>query len=72
MLSPTGSSVGSSSLGWPGTLAAMSEPHPPRDIQVPPLPPERLAEIRELLAKVERGDRSDTIPWEQVADELGL
>jgi hypothetical protein len=50
----------------------MTEPAPTPEIHVPPLPPERLAEIRELLAKVERGDHSDTMPWDQVADELGL
>jgi hypothetical protein len=50
----------------------MSDPAPNPEVQIPPLPPERLAEIRELLAKIERGDRSDTLPWEQVADELGL
>jgi hypothetical protein len=50
----------------------MTEPASSPEIQVPPLSPERLAEIRELLAKIERGDRSDTLPWEQVADELGL
>jgi hypothetical protein len=45
----------------------MSDPAP-TPIEVPPLPPE----IRELLAQVERGDLSGTIPWEEVADELGL
>jgi hypothetical protein len=50
----------------------MTEPASTSDIEVPPLSPERLAEIRELLAQVERGDYSDTLPWDQVADELGL
>jgi hypothetical protein len=56
----------------PRYRAGMTEPAATPEIQVPPLPPERLAEIRELLAKVERGDYSDTLPWDQVADELGL
>jgi hypothetical protein len=56
----------------PGTLRVMTEPAPTSDIELPPLSPERLAEIRELLAQVERGDYSDTLPWDQVADELGL
>jgi hypothetical protein len=49
----------------------MSEPAPD-PIEVPPLPPQRQAEIRELLARIEQGDLSGTIPWEEVADELGL
>jgi len=38
----------------------------------PPKPPEREAEIRDLLAQVARGDLSGTITWEQVAAEFGL
>jgi hypothetical protein len=41
-------------------------------ISPPPKPPEREAEIRELLAQVAQGDLSGTIPWEEVAAELGL
>ncbi len=41
-------------------------------ISPPPKPPEREAEIRQLLAQVARGDLSGTIPWEEVAVELGL
>jgi hypothetical protein len=54
-----------------GTLLEMSEPAP-TPIEVPPLPPERQAEIRELLARIEEGDLSGTIAWEEVAAELGL
>jgi hypothetical protein len=38
----------------------------------PPKPPERVAEIRDLLAQVARGDLSGTITWEEAAAELGL
>jgi hypothetical protein len=41
-------------------------------ISPPPKPPEREAEIRQLLAQVAKGDLSETIPWEEVAVELGL
>jgi hypothetical protein len=54
------------------SLIGMTEPASTPEIEVSPLPPERLAEIRDLLAKVEGGDYSDTLPWNQVADELGL
>jgi hypothetical protein len=49
----------------------MSEPA--SDPIVPPIKtPEELAEIRELLDQVARGDYSGTIPWEEIADEFGL
>jgi hypothetical protein len=38
----------------------------------PPKSPEREAEIRELLAQIAQGDLSGTLPWEEVAAELGL
>jgi hypothetical protein len=41
-------------------------------ISLPPKSPEREAEIRELLEQVRRGDESGTVPWEEVAAELGL
>ena len=42
-------------------------------ISLPPTKsPEREAEIRELLEQVRRGDESGTVPWEEVAAELGL
>jgi len=41
-------------------------------ISPPPKPPKREAEIRQLLAQVAKGDLSGTIPWEEVAAELGL
>jgi hypothetical protein len=41
-------------------------------ISLPPKSPEREAEIRELLEQVRHGDESGTVPWEEVAAELGL
>jgi hypothetical protein len=57
--------------GSPGRYAApMSEPA--STAQPPAKSPEELAEIRELLEQVRRGDYSGTVPWEEVAAELGL
>jgi len=53
-----------------GYAARMSDATSP--ISPPPKPPEREAEIRQLLAQVAQGDLSGTIPWEEVAVELGL
>jgi len=53
-----------------GYAARMSDATSP--ISPPPKPPEREAEIRQLLAQVAKGDLSGTIPWEEVAAELGL
>ena len=50
----------------------MTEPAPTPDIQVPPLPPERLAEVRALFERVARGDESGLVSREEVAAELGL
>jgi hypothetical protein len=53
-----------------GYAARMSDSTNP--ISPPPKPPEREAEIRQLLTQVAQGDLSGTIPWEEVAAELGL
>ena len=56
----------------PGRYAApMSEPAS-TSAQPPAKSPEELAEIRELLEQVRRGDYSGTVSWEEVAAELGL
>jgi hypothetical protein len=49
----------------------MSEPTP-APIEVPALPPEELAEIREVLEQIRRGDYSGTFAWDEIAAELGL
>jgi len=49
----------------------MSEPAS-TSAQPPAKSPEELAEIRELLEQVRRGDYSGTVSWEEVAAELGL
>ena len=50
---------------------AMSEPSP-TPIELPEMSPERLAEIRALNERIRQGDFSGTVPWEEVAAELGL
>jgi hypothetical protein len=49
----------------------MSEPEPV-PIKLPRKSAKRVESIRELLERVERGDESSTVPWEEVAAELGL
>jgi hypothetical protein len=49
----------------------MTEPAP-NPIKLPPKPPERLTEIRALHEQIRKGDESGTVPWEEVAAELGL
>ncbi len=50
----------------------MSESAPTPEVQVPPLQPEELAEIREAIDRVRRGDYSQTVTWDEIAAELGL
>ena len=50
----------------------MTEPALTPEVEVPPVPPERLAEIREAIDRVRRGDYSETVTWEEIADELDL
>ena len=50
----------------------MTEPAPSPEVEVPPLPPERLAEIREAIDRVRRRDYSKTVTWDEIAAELGL
>jgi hypothetical protein len=49
----------------------MSE-SPSTPIEPPTKSPERLAEIRALHERIRQGDESGTLPWEEVAAELGL
>ena len=51
--------------------ASMSE-SAPTPIELPQKPPEQLAEIHELIEQVRRGDYSGTVPWDELAAELGL
>jgi len=48
---------------------------PPKDadqVEWPTPTPEQLALERALLARLESGDRSGTVDWDDLADELGL
>jgi hypothetical protein len=39
----------------------------------PPVPSaEQLEEWRALVERVRQGDRSEVVPWDEVAEELGL
>ena len=49
----------------------MSVP-PPDPIELPQHSEEELAEIREVVAQVRRGDFSNTVPWDEIAADLGL
>ena len=61
----------SSSASRRGTLPGMSE-SAPTPIKLPEKTPEQLAEIHALIEQVRRGDYSQTIPWDDLAAELGL
>jgi hypothetical protein len=52
-------------------LPGMSEPAV-NPVELPPLTPEELAEIRAVLDQVRRGDFSGTILWEEIAKEFDL
>ena len=54
-----------------GTLPGMSE-SAPTPIELPEKTPEQLAEIHALIEQVRRGDYSGTVPWDELAAELGL
>lgn len=52
------------------TLGLMSDR---RRLETPPPPtPEELAEWRALIERLEGGDESGLVPWEEIAAELGL
>jgi hypothetical protein len=44
----------------------------PEPIEPPEPTPEQLEAWRALVERVRAGDRSEVIPWDQAADELGL
>jgi len=51
--------------------AVMSETSP-APIEIPPLPAERLEAIRQSTERINAGDLSDLLPWDEVAHDLGL
>lgn len=61
----------STSASAQGYAARMTEPAPsPTE---PPTPSaEQLAEWRALVERIRQGDRSEVVPWDEVAAELGL
>jgi hypothetical protein len=44
----------------------------PTPIELPEKTPEQLAKIHELIEQVRQGDYSKTVPWDELAAELGL
>jgi hypothetical protein len=44
----------------------------PVPVEPPEPTPEQLEAWRALVERVRAGDRSEVIPWDQAADELGL
>lgn len=49
----------------------MTEPTP--SLTEPPVPSaEQLKEWRALVERIGQGDRSEVVPWDEVAAELGL
>jgi hypothetical protein len=50
----------------------MSSQPKPEPVEVPPVSPDERAEWEALKARVADGDESDLLPWDDLADELGL
>jgi hypothetical protein len=50
----------------------MSSRPAPEPIEPPEIPPEERAELEALKQRVLAGDESGTVPWDDLADELGL
>jgi hypothetical protein len=50
----------------------MSGPSNPDSVEIPPVSPEERAEWEAMKARMADGDESDVIPWDDLADELGL
>ena len=44
----------------------------PEPIKLPEIPPEEQAELEALRQRILAGDESGTVPWDDLADELGL
>jgi hypothetical protein len=50
----------------------MSSQPSPEPVELPEIPPEERAELEALKQRILAGDRSGTIPWDDLAAELGL
>ena len=50
----------------------MSSQPKPESIDVPPVPPDERAEWEAMKDRVADGDESGLVPWDDLADELGL
>jgi hypothetical protein len=50
----------------------MSSQPKPESIEVPPVSPEERAEWDALMSRLADGDESGLMPWDDLADELGL
>jgi hypothetical protein len=50
----------------------MSSQPNPESVEIPPVSPEERAEWEAMKARMADGDEADLIPWDDLADELGL
>ena len=50
----------------------MSSQPNPDSVEIPPVSAEQRAEWEATKARVADGDESDLVPWDNLADELGL
>jgi len=54
------------------TLVRMSSQPTPEPVELPEIPPEERAELEALKQRILAGDYGGTIPWDDLAAELGL
>ena len=50
----------------------MSSQPKPESIRVPPVSPEERAEWEAIMSRVADGDESGLVPWDDLAEELGI
>jgi hypothetical protein len=70
-VAPCSGSRRSTSASARAYAAHMTEPAP-RPTEPPTPSAEQLAEWRALVERIRQGDRSEVVPWDEVAAELGL
>lgn len=50
----------------------MSSQPTPEPVELPEIPPEERAELEALKQRILAGDEGGTVPWDDLAAELGL
>jgi hypothetical protein len=53
-------------------LCLREQPATPEPVELPEIPPEERAELEALKQRIPAGDYGGTIPWDDLAAELGL